>query len=83
MRKIYTIIILLCAGCATQEKRLDTLHNYPIIDPKNCPIPLEMFDDEFLKAKANALNIRYVDYLHAITTNKIPQLRKQEELGGK
>ena len=81
MRKIYTIIVLLGAGCATSEKKLDTLHDYPIIDPKNCPIPLDMFDDEFLKAKAMAVNMRYVDYLHALTNNRIPELRKREQLG--
>ncbi len=69
--------MLLGVGCATQEKSVDTLHNYPMIDLKNCPVPLRDLDEEVLKARAKKLNMRYVDYLHALTNNKIAELRKR------
>lgn len=43
----------------------------------NSPIPLESYDEEVLKAKAKDLNMRYVDYLHALTNNKIPEIRRR------
>ena len=83
MNKIFCIVIVFIAGCSAPKKSVDTLHDYPIIDPKNCPIPLEMFDDEILRERAKALNMRYVDYLHALTTNRISELRKLDQLGQK
>jgi hypothetical protein len=52
------------AGCSS-NKSIDTLHN--------CPITAERVIDneEYLKAQAKALNIRYVDYLHLITKKKM------------
>jgi len=61
--KIKIIAILFLAGCAS-EKPLQTLHNYPLLDPHNCPLPTDDYDDPDLKAQAKALNMRYVDYLH-------------------
>jgi hypothetical protein len=65
----YLIPILFLAGCAS-EKPLQTLHNYPILDPHNCPLPTDQYDNPDLKAQAKALNIRYVDYLHQINARK-------------
>ena len=78
VNKIFCIVIVFIAGCSTPKKSVDTLHNYPIIAPSKCPIPLEKYDEEFLKARAKSLNMRYVDYLHALTNGKIEQLRKAE-----
>ena len=66
----YLIPILFLAGCAS-EKPLQTLHNYPMLDPYNCPLPTDEYDDPDLKAQAKALNMRYVDYLHQRNAKKI------------
>ena len=42
------------------------------------PIPIEKYDEEVLRGNAAALNMRYVDYLHALTNNKISQLRNND-----
>ena len=76
MNKIFCIVIILLSGCMSSKKSGETLHNYPIIDPEKCPIPLDRYDEEFLKSRAKLLNMRYVDYLHALTNGKIEQLRK-------
>ncbi|MBK23469.1 MAG: hypothetical protein CME70_05630 [Halobacteriovorax sp.] len=80
MNKIFCIVLVFIAGCSTPKKSVDTLHDYPVIDPSKCPIPLERYDEEFLKASAKSLNMRYVDYLHALTNGKISELRKNEGL---
>lgn len=77
MNKIFFAVLILVSGCVSSKKRVDTLHNYPIIDPNKCPVPIEQLDEELLKARAKELNMRYVDYLHALTNNKIPEIRKQ------
>ena len=64
--KYILLITLILGGCVS---------NTP--PPVNSPIPLQNYDEEVLKAKAKALNMRYVDYLHALTNNKIPELRNQ------
>lgn len=66
----YLIPILFLAGCAS-EKPLPTLHNYPMLDPYNCPLPMDKYDNPELKAQAKALNMRYVDYLHQRNAKKI------------
>ena len=68
----YFIAILFLAGCAS-EKPLQTLHNYPMLDPYNCPTPTDDYDDPDLKAQAKALKIRYVDYLHLVNNKKIEE----------
>ena len=68
--KIKLIAILFLAGCAS-EKTLPTLHNYPMLDSHNCPLPTDDYDDPDLKAQAKALNMRYVDYLHQRNAKKI------------
>ena len=66
----YLISILFLAGCAS-EKPLQTLHNYPMLDAHNCPLPIDKYDNPDLKAQAKALNMRYVDYLHQRNAKKI------------
>ena len=44
------------------------------------PIPIEKYDEEILQANANRLDMRYVDYLHALTNNKISHLRATNAL---
>ena len=67
--KIKLIAILFLAGCAS-EKTLPTLHNYPMLDSHNCPLPTDDYDDPDLKAQAKALNMRYVDFLHQKNAKK-------------
>ena len=66
MNKLILLIALILSGCASRT--------HPVV---NSPIPVENYDEEVLKAKASSLNMRYVDYLHALTNNKIPDLRRQ------
>ena len=53
-------------GCVTTEK--------PVV---TSPIPMENYDEDVLRAKASDLNMRLVDYLHALSNGKIADLRKQ------
>ena len=62
--KYILILSILLGGCVSNKQ--------PSV---NSPIPLENYDEEVLRAKAEALNMRLVDYLHALTNNKIPELR--------
>ena len=69
MKKLIILTALTLSGCVTNKQ--------PSV---NSPIPLESYDEEVLKSKAEALNMRYVDYLHALTNNKIPDLRRSANL---
>ena len=71
MNKIFFTVIILGAGCSS-NKSIDTLHNYPMTGD-DCPITAERVieNEDYLKAHAKALNIRYVDYLHLITKKKM------------
>jgi len=71
MNKILFTVLVFGAGCSS-NKSVDTLHNYPMMGD-DCPITAERVieNEEYLKAQAKALNIRYVDYLHLITKKKI------------
>ena len=56
-------------GCGSnKEKR--TLHNYPYFEGMECPESFALDNEKILKAEAEALNMRYVDYLHIVTTLK-------------
>ena len=68
--KYFILLFLFLVGCAS-EKPLQTLHNYPMLDPHNCPLPMDDYDDPELKAQAKALNMRYVDFLHQKNAKKI------------
>jgi len=71
MNKILFTVMTFGVGCSS-NKSVDTLHNYPMMGD-DCPITAERVieNEEYLKAKAKALNIRYVDYLHLITKKKM------------
>ena len=71
MNKIFYAVIVFGAGCSS-NKSVDTLHDYPMMGD-DCPITAERVieNEDYLKAKAKALNIRYVDYLHLITKKKM------------
>ena len=60
----FSLISLILSSCATKE-------------PINSPIPMENYDEDVLRAKAKDLNMRLVDYLHALSNGKIADLRKQ------
>ena len=63
---IIILIAILMAGCVTtKEPRV------------NSPIPIENYDEDVLRAKASDLNMRLVDYLHALSNGRIADLRKQ------
>lgn len=67
--KYLFLLCLFVVGCS-QKKLMPTLHNYPMLDPHNCPLPTDDYDDPILKAQAKALNMRYVDYLHFVNNKK-------------
>ena len=69
MSKIYRnwfAITILMVGCSITKE--------PAV---NSPIPMENYDEDVLRAKAKDLNMRLVDYLHALSNGKIADLRKQ------
>ena len=69
--KYILISCILLGGCKSlKEKHPERYTNFS-------PVPIENYDEEVLKANAKDLNMRYVDYLHALTNGKIPQLRGQ------
>ena len=71
MNKIFYAVIIFGTGCSS-NKSVDTLHDYPMMGD-DCPITAERVieNEDYLKAKAKALNMRYVDYLHLITKKKM------------
>jgi hypothetical protein len=71
VNKILLLICFLFTSCGTQKVALPHLHNYPYLD--GCPsLEARSIDnEELLKAKAKALNMRYVDYLHALSNKKM------------
>ena len=71
MNKILLIICFLFASGGTQRVDPPHLHNYPYLE--DCPsLEARSIDnEELLKAKAKALNMRYVDYLHALSNKKM------------
>ena len=60
---------MVLGGCVSQKQSKTTGFS---------PVPIEKYDEEVLKGNAAAMNMRYVDYLHALTNNKIPQLRNND-----
>jgi hypothetical protein len=68
--KYFIFLSLFLVGCGTTEVAQPHLHNFPFLD--DCPsVEARSVDDkEKLKAEANALNMRYVDYLHSLSNNK-------------
>jgi hypothetical protein len=70
--KYFWLLTLFFIGCA-KDQPLQTLHNYPMLDPHNCPIPTDDYDRADLKAQAKALNMRYVDYLHFVNNRKVEE----------
>ena len=72
--KYILMTALLLGGCKSMEERQPQRHAH------FSPIPIESYDEEILKENAKALDMRYVDYLHALTNNKIPQLRAANAL---
>ena len=71
VNKIFYAVIVFGAGCSS-NKSVDTLHDYPMMGD-DCPITAERVieNEDYLKAQAKRLNIRYVDYLHLITKKKM------------
>jgi len=63
---IIILIAILMVGCVTTKE-----------SKVNSPIPMENYDEDVLRAKASDLNMRLVDYLHALSNGKIADLRKQ------
>ena len=71
--KYILIASLLLGGCKSLEEK----HPERYTKTTFSPVPVENYDEEVLKENAKNLNMRYVDYLHALTNGKIPQLRDQ------
>lgn len=78
------LLVIIVSSCHHERERVrqSHLHNYPFLD--DCPsVEARSIDDkEKLKTEANALNMRYVDYLHFLSNNK-KQSSKNITLGAK
>ena len=70
--KYFILLSFILVGCGTTEVARPHLHNFPYLG--ECPSVEErsIDNEEELKAKAKALNMRYVDYLHRLSN---PDLR--------
>ena len=74
MNVIHTIaamITISAFGCTKKPvaRHAPSLHNYPTyLD--DCPIPVDRYDQEEVKKKADALGMRPVDYLHLVNKRK-------------
>ena len=69
--KYFILLSFILVGCGTTEVARPHLHNFPYLD--DCPSLEEKHidEEERLKAEAKALNMRYVDYLHALANGKV------------
>lgn len=69
--KHFIFLLLFLVGCGRHEVAQPHLHNYPFLG--DCPSLEEKHIDKEteLKAHAKALNMRYVDYLHALANGKV------------
>jgi hypothetical protein len=67
------LLVIIVTSCSHEKNRVEKahLHNFPYLD--GCPsLEEKAIDNEkLLKAQAKMLNIRYVDYLHLLTTKGI------------
>ena len=65
------LLVIIVTSCAHEKNRIEKvhLHNFPHLD--DCPsVEARSIDDkDNLKAKAKALNMRYVDYLHMLSNS--------------
>ena len=73
---------LICASCKQHTAKKRTLHNYPMFDGQECPdqFSKELYDPHKVKREAKLLNMRPVDYLHAINSKKYRPKRKEGEV---
>ena len=69
---ILYIFLLFFGGCKSNKER-QTLHNYPYFEDMECPQSFSLDNENMLKAKAKALNMRYVDYLHFLSNKMKPE----------
>lgn len=69
--KYFILLSFILVGCGTTEVARPHLHNFPYLG--ECPSVEDKHidEEEKLKAKAKALNMRYVDYLHLLSNPKI------------
>ena len=69
--KYFILLSFILVGCGTTEVARPHLHNFPYLG--ECPSVEErsIDNEEELKAKAKALNMRYVDYLHLLSNPDI------------
>ena len=69
--KYFIYLSLFLVGCGGDKLTQPHLHNYPFLG--DCPSVKEkaIDNEEELKAKAKALNMRYVDYLHLLSNPDI------------
>lgn len=74
------LLAIIVSSCHHERERVRQahLHNYPFLD--DCPSMEEraIDNEKKLKAEAQVLNMRYVDYLHYLTNRSI---QKEDTLG--
>ena len=73
---------LICASCKRHIAKKRTLHNYPMFDGQDCPdvFSKDLYDPHQIEREAKILNMRPVDYLHAINSKKFKPIRKKGEV---
>ena len=78
-------IILLLTGCWTSDtpdtpSRLSTLHNYPILSAKDCPVEWRNYNEEQVKERAKKLHMRPVDYLHWVNNKRYKKITSEAKI---
>lgn len=66
------LLFSLLTGCSAPDKRskLPTLHNYPIINARDCPVEWRNYNEAEVKERAKKLHMRPVDYLHWVNNKR-------------
>ena len=80
---LLTTILLLCVlifveGCSWKKRKSKrtTLHNYPILSAKDCPVDFRSYNRGEVEKRAKELNMRPVDYLHAVNSKRWQPIKK-------
>ena len=70
--KTLIIFCIFFAGCKTQKKNLDSLHNFPIVEGLPCPTEVKYKNksEQQLRYEAKKLKISFPNYLHKINSQK-------------
>ncbi len=78
----FLLVFLMVSSCKKHVAKKRTLHNYPIFDGQDCPDTYSegRYDPHKVAKEAAILNMRPVDYLHAINNKRYKPVRKPDEI---